>query len=118
MEDPQKELPLVIVVDDEPRILVAVGRVLRVLPLRMETFGDPAKALERCESARPAILISDYRMPGMDGLELCKRIHQRYPDVRLVIHTGTPPPAPPYVRILAKPASNEELRQVVTSLLW
>ena len=51
---------------------------------------DGIDALEQIKSVRPDIIISDIRMPGMDGLELAETVHIRYPGIKVIILTGFP----------------------------
>lgn len=51
---------------------------------------DGVAALEQIVSAAPDIIISDIRMPGMDGLELAQAVSERYPHIKVIILTGYP----------------------------
>lgn len=51
---------------------------------------DGIDALEQLAHVEPDIVISDIRMPGMDGLELARRLHEEYPHIQVVILTGFP----------------------------
>lgn len=57
--------------------------------LRVESFADPQMALERASEITPDLIISDYRMPGMDGVELIRRLRAmpRLEEVPIVIVT-------------------------------
>jgi DNA-binding NarL/FixJ family response regulator len=52
------------------------------------TDGESAIHLPEVASEVPDVLIVDVRMPGVDGLEVTRQIHQRYPDVNVVIITA------------------------------
>ncbi|WP_320152035.1 response regulator [uncultured Tolumonas sp.] len=85
----------VLLVDDEPLILKALVRLLqrtpclcegRLFKLELVTFTEPSKALEYAQNYQVSLVISDYRMPGMDGVELLTAIKTLQPDaVRLII---------------------------------
>lgn len=82
----------VLLVDDEPAILQALVRTLRRgaadglwQPLRIETFTDPAAALARAREQNFALVISDFRMPGMNGAQLLAALRECQPDCRRVI---------------------------------
>lgn len=47
--------------------------------------GDGATALELVEEHRPDVLIADLRMPGLDGLEVTRRVHQEFPNTVVVV---------------------------------
>jgi len=80
--------PLVLCVDDEPHNLDLLDRALR-RRFDVVTEALPAAALATLE-ARPelAVIIVDFRMPGMNGVELLARAAQLRPDVRRVLVTG------------------------------
>jgi FixJ family two-component response regulator len=61
---------LVYVVDDDPAVLKAVGRLLQLNGFRVETFASSAVFLERPRAEGPACLILDLQMPGVNGLDL------------------------------------------------
>lgn len=82
----------VMLVDDEPAILHALVRTLRRgaadglwQPLRIETFTEPAAALARAREQHFALVISDFRMPGMNGAQLLTAIRECQPDCGRVI---------------------------------
>lgn len=80
----------ILFVDDEPNILKGLRRSL--YPLRNKwkmTFVEGGiEALEIMEQDKPTVLISDMRMPGMNGLELLENVRERHPEVVRVMLTG------------------------------
>jgi len=60
----------VFVVDDDPSVLSAVGRLIRSAGHKVETFGSPREFFERSRSDEPGCLVVDLRMPDLSGLEL------------------------------------------------
>lgn len=78
----------VLCVDDEANILSALKRVLRAAGYCVVTAGDGAQALLRLAEMPIDIVISDMRMPGMDGAELLEQVRQRWPGVARVLLTG------------------------------
>lgn len=81
------ERPRVLFVDDEPRVLEGLA-----LPLRraytVETSTNPAEALERVAGGGYAIVVSDLRMPLMDGITFLKRVKEVAPSAGRVLLTG------------------------------
>lgn len=63
----------ILVVDDETNARTALAELLRDEGYTVETAADGFKALPKVESFAPEILITDLKMPGMDGLELMKK---------------------------------------------
>lgn len=111
----------VLCVDDEPNILSALRRTLRVDGLRVLTAQGGQEALEALERESVDVVISDMRMPGMDGAELLERVHQRWPTHIRVLLTGHADTSAAVAainrgrifRYLNKPWDDAELRTVV-----
>lgn len=83
----------VLVVDDEPNIVNAIRRELNTPPLgryryAVEGFSDPAAALARAREKAFAVVISDYRMPGMSGLDFLKALYEIQPDCTRIVLSG------------------------------
>src|SRR5690606_1816730 len=62
----------------------AMGRAS--LPVRSFASGD--EALLALQGARPAVLVTDIRMPGRDGLSLLNRIRKDYPEIAVIVMTA------------------------------
>jgi response regulator RpfG family c-di-GMP phosphodiesterase len=78
----------VLLVDDEPRVLDALRRLLRG-KFDVHTAGGADEALARIEKEGPfAVVVSDMRMPGTSGVELLDRVRALAPDVVRVMLTG------------------------------
>lgn len=83
----------VLVVDDEQNIVNAIRRELSTPPLgrfryAVEGFTDPKAALERVKEKEFEVVVTDYRMPEMDGLEFLKALHVLQPDCARVVLSG------------------------------
>lgn len=78
----------ILIVDDEAHVLTALRRMLHGQPFRVVTAGSAAEGLELLESAEFAVLISDYRMPDMDGIAFLQQAKRRQPDSVRMILTG------------------------------
>src|SRR6185295_17751404 len=66
----------ILVADDESHILHVVSLKLRNAGFRVLTARDGAEALEMAQQEHPDLLITDYHMPELSGLELCQRLKQ------------------------------------------
>lgn len=85
-----KPLPRVLCVDDEPRVVQGLAAHLRRAYDVLTAHGGD-EALERLKSAGPiAVIVSDMRMPGMDGAALLANVRNLYPDTIRVLLTGEP----------------------------
>ena len=64
----------ILVADDESHILHVVSLKLRNAGFRVITARDGQEALEMAQAQHPDLLITDYHMPQLSGLELCQRL--------------------------------------------
>jgi DNA-binding response OmpR family regulator len=64
----------ILVVDDDPRLLHIVEMYLSIEGYDVVTAENGEDGLKEVESARPDLVILDIMMPGMDGIEACRRI--------------------------------------------
>jgi DNA-binding NtrC family response regulator len=83
----------VLVIDDEQGIVNAIRRELSTPPLgryryAVEGFTDPTAALERAKEKEFEVVITDFRMPQMDGLEFLKQLHAIQPDCMRLVLSG------------------------------
>jgi YesN/AraC family two-component response regulator len=80
------------VVDDEPDILESLSDVFGVhLPgVKIHTAGNGAKALEILKKEPVELVISDYKMPGMDGLEFLTKAREVAPTASRILITAYP----------------------------
>jgi CheY-like chemotaxis protein len=69
--------PLVLIVDDETHILYVLELKLRNAGFDVATAEDGEEALEAARSELPDVIVSDYQMPLMDGLELCRALQEQ-----------------------------------------
>ncbi|HEU4641359.1 MAG TPA: HD domain-containing phosphohydrolase [Gemmatimonadaceae bacterium] len=77
-----------LVVDDEPRLRQALVRLMRGAGFTCFEAGSGGEALAVLEREPVALVLSDMRMPGMDGTELLHHVRERYPDVAVVMITA------------------------------
>ena len=90
----------------------------------METFTDPAVALEAFSARDVSLLLTDKEMPGMDGIELARRAMEHDPDLAVIMFTGVPDAssAADSLRLgleeyLQKPVDLEKLQEAVRRAL-
>ncbi|RJQ45278.1 MAG: response regulator [Gaiellales bacterium] len=77
-----------LLVDDEEEFVRALAERLRLRDLEGRTALDGRQALEFVAGEAPDVMILDLNMPGIDGMEVLRRVRRDYPAVRVIIHTG------------------------------
>jgi DNA-binding NtrC family response regulator len=80
--------PRILVVDDEPDMVDNCVRILRRAGHRCLTATDPHRALALLESERPDLLLTDLKMPEIDGLTLLRRARELDPALPVVVITA------------------------------
>jgi two-component system, LuxR family, response regulator FixJ len=80
--------PIIHAVDDDPRFLSALVRTLRTTRLTVNGYASPTLFLESLDPDLPGCLITDLRMPDIDGLELQRRLAQRQIRLPIIFITG------------------------------
>ncbi|MCD6049058.1 MAG: hybrid sensor histidine kinase/response regulator [Verrucomicrobia bacterium] len=116
---------LVYIVDDEPMIGELVGSFLQMEGFAVEIFDHPVVALAafRAADPKPIMLLTDFQMPEMSGLELIKECRALHPELRTISISGTMSPedmADAGVipdRFVRKPFLASDLRQPMAELL-
>jgi DNA-binding response OmpR family regulator len=78
----------VLVVDDEANLRQTLARILHQLGCDVTTAADGSEALQRLEVAPYDLVYLDIRLPGMDGLQVLRQVHDRYPQVAVVLLTA------------------------------
>ena len=115
----------VLIVDDEVDFLSSVRRVLRKEPYEVVTATNGTDALELLASRPVHLVVSDYKMPGMDGLVLLEKVRLSSPCTVTLLLTAlsdvgalTPPAARAGVsEILFKPIDVEHFKLVLRRAL-
>ncbi|MFJ8579520.1 response regulator transcription factor [Micromonospora sp. NPDC093277] len=80
--------PHVLVVDDDRTVSDVVRRYLEQDGCRVRLSFDGADALAAVAAERPDLVVLDLMMPGVDGIEVCKRLRGRMPDLPVVMLTA------------------------------
>lgn len=81
----------VLLVDDEEEVLQVIKKKINWEGLGFSVIGyadNGVKALEMVEEYQPDVVMTDIKMPYMDGMELAKRIKSGYPATKILIFTG------------------------------
>jgi DNA-binding NtrC family response regulator len=80
--------PRVLVVDDEPDMVENCVRILRRAGYRCLSTTDPERALALLESERPDLVLTDLKMPALDGLAVLRRAHELDPTLPVIVITA------------------------------
>ena len=81
------ELPVVLLVDDEPELRTLLGEYFGRHGFAVRTACDAAQAREEIARERPALAVLDVNMPGENGLSLARWLRESHPGVGIVILT-------------------------------
>jgi two-component system NtrC family response regulator/two-component system response regulator AtoC len=77
-----------LIVDDDARIRASLARSLREVADVISVAASAEEALKRIGESRPDVVLSDVRMPGLDGMELLRLLRSRTPEVDVILMTA------------------------------
>jgi two-component system response regulator YesN len=81
----------ILIVDDEPVIRKGIVRMVETYSpsfTKIQTAENGLSALERIRTTEPDLVLTDVRMPKMDGLELCRVLNEEFPHIKTVVISG------------------------------
>ena len=78
----------ILLAEDDDQMRAFLGRGLRRAGHAVDAFGDGESALAHAREAEYDLLLADVVMPGMDGIELARRLATRQPGIRVMFITG------------------------------
>jgi DNA-binding response OmpR family regulator len=114
----------VLIVDDEKNIRLTISQALEALNVETDEAADGEEALFKLGRKEFSLILLDLRMPGMDGMEVLRKVREIRPDIRVVILTayGTVESAVEAMKMgasdfIQKPFSPDEIRKVVLSVM-
>lgn len=87
-EHAANERPRILVVDDEQAVRDLLSKTLTMADYDVDTADDGPSAIERLRAVAYDLLITDLKMPGMDGLAVIREARKLAPDLRVIIITG------------------------------
>ena len=85
------EAPKILIVDDEEEVRSSIMRKMQWEQLGYQLVGDAENgedALEKVRVLEPDLVLTDIKMPYMDGLTLCKNLKQSYRNMKVIIYSG------------------------------
>jgi len=81
-------MPRILVVDDEPSIILAVKDEMAFEGFEVDSAADGPSGLRRARESRPDVLLVDLMLPGMNGFEICRQLRAELPDLWIIILTA------------------------------
>ncbi|WP_253446435.1 sigma-54-dependent transcriptional regulator [Halomonas sp. Y3] len=78
----------VMIIDDEPHLRITAGQTLELAGYAPAPYSGAEEALAALAPDFPGVVVSDIRMPGMDGMALLREVRQRDPDLPVILITG------------------------------
>jgi CheY-like chemotaxis protein len=109
----------ILIVDDEEAVAYVFERYLAIKGYRVSVATSGAEALEAYRADRPDLVITDYKMPGMNGDELLRRLRGLDPALPAIMISANPIDVGPIldgVRFFPKPVSLENLVEHIDSM--
>lgn len=110
----------IMIVDDDPFVGAAMNEILKHEGFQTHLFNDPEKALAAFGRQPDAfcMILSDYNMPGLDGLELIRATRSIQPGLPAMLVSAMPPEnAPDDIRTMGKPVRYDELIAQIRRML-
>lgn len=80
--------PLVLVIDDQPGIRKLLNEVLSEEGYNVVTAGNGYEGLQRAKEQKPALILMDMKMPGMDGIETLREIKRYNQTIKVIMMTA------------------------------
>ncbi|UUC50030.1 sigma-54 dependent transcriptional regulator [Pseudomonas citronellolis] len=78
----------VLLIDDDPHLRQALGQTLDLAGFRATSLGDARELDASLARDWPGVVVSDIRMPGVDGLQLLEQLHAQDPELPVILITG------------------------------
>ena len=109
-----------LVIDDDRAVLISCQAIFRDSGFEVDVVTDPVKGLEMSTKAEYAVILCDWKMPGLNGLDVISQLEEQCPDSAVVMFSGFPSPDRAAEAIkrgamefLTKPFTPNELTRVV-----
>jgi DNA-binding response OmpR family regulator len=83
-----ESLPKILVVDDEVKMCFTLTKLFELSHFSVAVAHNGLEALEKVDSFRPHCVLLDIRMPQMNGVEVLKKVKEKYPDIVVIMTTA------------------------------
>ena len=88
MHSPESPKQKILAIDDEQIVRISCERILRPAGYDIDTCADGLNALIMIDAKKYDLVLTDLKMPNMDGLEVMAAIKKKLPDAKVIIVTG------------------------------
>ena len=83
-----ESLPKILVVDDEVKMCFTLTKLFELSHFSVAVAHNGLEALEKIDSFQPHCILLDIRMPQMNGVEVLKKVKEKYPDIVVIMTTA------------------------------
>ncbi|MFP3980813.1 MAG: response regulator [Desulfobacterales bacterium] len=87
-KDKEKDKIKILLVDDEQEFVNTLSERIQMREIGANVALNGEQALELVDNEVPDVMVLDLRMPGIDGIEVLRRVKKQYPNVQVIILTG------------------------------
>jgi two-component system cell cycle response regulator CpdR len=112
----ERDTPQILIVEDDEAMREFLCQAISRFGYYVEAVEDGTEALRRVEESHFDLLLTDIRMPGLDGIELARQARRRYPGLSVLLVTaylqdalGAPELTEAGIGVLSKPFNLDEL---------
>jgi DNA-binding NtrC family response regulator len=114
----------ILIVDDEKNIRLTLSQALEALDIETQAAVNGEEALGMLEENSYSLILLDLKMPGMDGIDVLRRVRDRHPEIKVIIITahGSIDSATEAMKLgavdfIQKPFAPKEIRELITNML-
>lgn len=111
----------ILIADDEKAVRMLLADVLKLLDHEIDMVENGAEAIDHIDRGSYDLIITDYMMPEINGLELTQRIKARYPSIPILVITGNGPVEDLMksgaTSCISKPFNIFQLQEIVRTIL-
>jgi len=111
----------ILIADDEKAVRMLLADVLKLLNYEIDMVENGAEAISHIDRRSYDLIITDYMMPEMNGLELTRRVKAKYPSIPILVVTGNGP-VEDFMKsgatsCISKPFNIFQLKEIVRTIL-